>query len=213
MTKSATLHLWAVFYPKSGANAVEDVGMVIHVRKNVIHGHKHRIQAQCGKHLREAVISDFFSVMCYVRVCTSLPLPASPPSAIPMASARMSASPSSASSQPSASLPASPPSAIPMTSARMPDSSLPAFPMTSARMPDSPLSASSQPSASLPASQPSVSPPLPSAPRVGSSFDAFGIFIGTFIPVSALMIHRKRKSTPSGMPQVVTIMTATPSSM
>ncbi len=198
MTKSATLHLWAVFYPKSGANAVEDVGMVIHVRKNVIHGHKHRIQAQCGKHLREAVISDFFSVMCYVRVCTSLPLPASPPSAIPMASARMSASP---------------PSAIPMTSARMPDSSLPAFPMTSARMPDSPLSASSQPSASLPASQPSVSPPLPSAPRVGSSFDAFGIFIGTFIPVSALMIHRKRKSTPSGMPQVVTIMTATPSSM
>ena len=183
MTKSATLHLWAVFYPKSGANAVEYVGMVIHVRKNVIHGHKHRIQAQCGKHLREAVISDFFSVMCYVRVCTSLPLPASPPSAIPM------------------------------TSARMPDSSLPAFPMTSARMPDSPLSASSQPSASLPASQPSVSPPLPSAPRVGSSFDAFGIFIGTFIPVSALMIHRKRKSTPSGMPQVVTIMTATPSSM
>ena len=168
MTKSATLHLWAVFYPKSGANAVEDVGMVIHVRKNVIHGHKHRIQAQCGKHLREAVISDFFSVMCYVRVCTSLPLP---------------------------------------------DSSLPAFPMTSARMPDSPLSASSQPSASLPASQPSVSLPLPSAPRVGSSFDAFGIFIGTFIPVSALMIHRKRKSTPSGMPQVVTIMTATPSSM
>ena len=141
---------------------------VIHVRKNVIHGHKHRIQAQCGKHLREAVISDFFSVMCYVRVCTSLPLPAS---------------------------------------------SLSAFPMTSAQMPASPSSASSQPSASLPASQPSVSPLLPSAPRVGSSFDAFGIFIGTFIPVSALMIHRKRKSTPSGMPQVVTIMTATPSSM
>lgn len=64
VTKSATLHLWAVFYPKSGANAVEDVGMVIHVRKNVIHGHKHRIQAQCGKHLREAVISDIFFVMC-----------------------------------------------------------------------------------------------------------------------------------------------------
>ena len=64
MTKSATLHLWAVFYPKSGANAVEDVGMVIHVRKNVIHGHKHRIQAQCGKQLCEAVISDIFFVMC-----------------------------------------------------------------------------------------------------------------------------------------------------
>ena len=174
MTKSATLHLWAVFYPKSGANAVEDVGMVIHVRKNVIHGHKHRIQAQCGKHLREAVISDFFSVMCYVRVCTSLPLPASPLSALPM------------------------------TSARTLD-----FPP----LPASPLSVSSQSSASLPASQPSVSPLLPFAPRVGSSFDAFGIFIGTFIPVSALMIHRKRKSTPSGMPQVVTIMTATPSSM
>jgi len=40
VTKSATLHLWAVFYPKSGANAVEDVGMVIHERKNVIHEHK-----------------------------------------------------------------------------------------------------------------------------------------------------------------------------
>ena len=78
MTKSATLHLWAFFYPKSGANAAEDVGMVIHERKKVIHErkrvirehkkviheHKHRVQAQCGKQLREAVISDFFFVMC-----------------------------------------------------------------------------------------------------------------------------------------------------
>ena len=40
MTKSAALHLWAFFYPKSGANAVEDVGMVIHERKKVIHERK-----------------------------------------------------------------------------------------------------------------------------------------------------------------------------
>ena len=40
VTKSAALHLWAFFYPKSGANAVEDVGMVIHERKRVIREHK-----------------------------------------------------------------------------------------------------------------------------------------------------------------------------
>ena len=40
MTKSAALHLWAFFYPKSGANAVEDVGMVIHERKKVIRERK-----------------------------------------------------------------------------------------------------------------------------------------------------------------------------
>ena len=40
VTKSAALHLWAFFYPKSGANAVEDVGMVIHERKKVIHERK-----------------------------------------------------------------------------------------------------------------------------------------------------------------------------
>ena len=161
---------------------------MIREHKKVIHEHKHRVQAQCGKELREAVISDFFFVMC-----ASLPL-----SALPMTSARMRASPLSA---------------FPMTSARMRASSLSALSMTSARTLDFPLSVSSQSSASLPASQPSVSPLLPFAPRVGSSFDAFGIFIGTFIPVSALMTHRKRKSTPSGMPHVVTIMTATPSSM
>ena len=44
MTKSAALHLWAFFYPKSGANAVEDVGMVIHERKKVIHERKRVIR-------------------------------------------------------------------------------------------------------------------------------------------------------------------------
>ena len=85
VTKSAALHLWAFFYPKSGANAVEDVGMVIHERKKVIHErkrvirehkkviheHKHRVQAQCGKQLREAVISDIFFVMCAFVMCAS----------------------------------------------------------------------------------------------------------------------------------------------
>ena len=44
VTKSAALHLWAFFYPKSGANAVEDVGMVIHERKKVIHERKRLIR-------------------------------------------------------------------------------------------------------------------------------------------------------------------------
>ena len=44
VTKSAALHLWAFFYPKSGANAVEDVGMVIHERKKVIHERKRVIR-------------------------------------------------------------------------------------------------------------------------------------------------------------------------
>ena len=52
MTKSATLHLWAFFYPKSGANAVEDVGMVIHERKKVIHERKKVI------HERKKVIHE-----------------------------------------------------------------------------------------------------------------------------------------------------------
>ena len=38
--KSNALHLWALFTPKSGANAVEDVGMVIHERKKVIREQK-----------------------------------------------------------------------------------------------------------------------------------------------------------------------------
>ena len=37
---------------------------VIREHKKVIHEHKHRVQAQCGKQLREAMISDFFFVMC-----------------------------------------------------------------------------------------------------------------------------------------------------
>ena len=37
---------------------------VIHDHKKVIHEQKHRVQAQCGKQLREAMISDFFFVMC-----------------------------------------------------------------------------------------------------------------------------------------------------
>ena len=38
--KVTALHLWSIFTPKSGANAVEDVGMVIHERKKVIHERK-----------------------------------------------------------------------------------------------------------------------------------------------------------------------------
>lgn len=43
---------------------MEDVGMVIRERKRVIHERKNRIQAQCRKQLGEAMISDFFFVMC-----------------------------------------------------------------------------------------------------------------------------------------------------
>ena len=48
VTKSAALHLWEFFYPKSGANAVEDVGMVIHERKKVIHERKRVIREHKG---------------------------------------------------------------------------------------------------------------------------------------------------------------------
>ena len=42
--KVTALHLWSIFTPKSGANAVEDVGMVIHERKKVIHERKRVIR-------------------------------------------------------------------------------------------------------------------------------------------------------------------------
>ena len=38
--KVTALHLWSIFTPKSGANAVKDVGMVIHERKKVIREQK-----------------------------------------------------------------------------------------------------------------------------------------------------------------------------